>query len=89
MQMRKVDGSKTGRVVEKLKTNIFLISSELICMQLIISGNKAIMSLLLIVILATIFFKAIFFALKFLSFLPPLVSSRRSSATLPYRRYQY
>ena len=81
---RYVDGCGTGEVGERLTTNIFLISSELICMQLMISGNKAIMSLLLIVMLATIFFKAIFLALKFLSFLPPLESSRRSSATLPW-----
>lgn len=43
------------------------------------------MSLLLIVILATIFLSAIFFAEKFLSFLPEtLLSSARSSATFPY-----
>ena len=41
------------------------------------------MSLLLIVIFATIFFRAIFFVAWFLSFLPPLASSVRSSATLP------
>ena len=52
-------------------------------MQPTISGNSATMSLLLMVMLATIFLRAVFFAEKFLSFLPPLLSSRRSSATLP------
>lgn len=50
------------------------------------SGNNAIISLLLIVILATIFFNAIFLAEWFLSFFPPLFSSCRSSATLPCGR---
>lgn len=49
------------------------------------SGNKPTMSLLLMVMLATIFLRAIFFWVKFLSFLLPLFSSRRSSATLPCR----
>lgn len=52
-------------------------------MQPTMSGNRATMSLLLMVMFATIFFRAVFFAVKFLSFLPPLLSSRRSSATLP------
>lgn len=54
-------------------------------MQLITSGKSATMSLLLIVMLATIFFKAVFLATWFLSFLPPLLSSRRNSTTLPYK----
>ena len=52
-------------------------------MQLIMSGNSAAISLLLIVIFATIFLSVIFFLAKFLSFLS-LLSSVRSSATLPY-----
>ena len=52
-------------------------------MQLMTSGKSPIMSLLLIVMLATIFFSAIFLAELFLSFLPPLLSSSLSSAALP------
>ena len=52
-------------------------------MHCMTSGKSAAMSLLLIVMLATIFFRAIFFRVKFLSFLS-LWSSARSSATLPY-----
>ena len=43
------------------------------------------MSLLLIVMFATIFLRAIFLAAWFLSFLPSILSSCRSSATLPYQ----
>jgi hypothetical protein len=57
-------------------------------MQLITSGKSATMSLLLIVMFATMRLRAIFLAEWFLSFLPPLCSSARSSATLPcVRRY--
>ena len=42
-------------------THIFLISRLGICMQFTTSGNSAIMSLLLIVMLATMRFSAIFF----------------------------
>lgn len=52
-------------------------------MQAMMSGKRATMSLLLIVMLATIFLSAIFLVVKFLSFRPPLLSSSRSSATLP------
>lgn len=52
-------------------------------MQLIMSGKRATMSLLLMVMFATIFLRATFLTEKFLSFFPPLFSSRRSSATLP------
>ena len=54
------------------------------CMQPMTSGNKATMSLLLMVMLATIFLSAIFLMVKFLSFLPPELSSVRSSVTLPW-----
>lgn len=64
-------------------THIFLISRLGMCMQPTISMNSATMSLLLMVILATIFLSAVFFAEKFLSFLLPLFNSMRSSATLP------
>jgi len=43
-------------------TYIFLISSTGICMQAMISGNSATMSLLLMVMLATIFLRAFFLA---------------------------
>jgi hypothetical protein len=56
-------------------------------MQSTISGNNATISLLLIVMFATIFFNVIFLAEWFLSLFPPLLSSCRSSATLPYQRY--
>jgi hypothetical protein len=52
-------------------------------MQPMMSGNRATMSLLLIVMFATIFLRATFLTEWFLSFFPPLFSSRRSSATLP------
>lgn len=45
-----------------LRTYIFLISRTGISIQAIMSGNSATMSLLLIVILATIFLRAFFFA---------------------------
>lgn len=67
----------------QMVTRIFLISKLGMCMQPTMSGKRATMSLLLIVMFATIFLRAVFFAEKFLSFLPPLLSSRRSSATLP------
>lgn len=69
-------------------SHIFLISSTGICIQARTSGNSATISLLLIVILATIFLSAVFFAAWFLSFLPLLCNSARSSATLPYARGQ-
>lgn len=75
--------NKVGRLDA---TNIFLISSTGICMQLMTSGNSAIMSLLLIVMLATIFFSAVFLAAWPLSFLPLFCNSARSSATFPCYR---
>ena len=67
-----------------LSTHIFLISKLSMLMHPMISGNSATMSLLLMVILATIFFKAIFLPKKFLSFfVAGWRSSARSSATLP------
>jgi hypothetical protein len=63
--------------------DIFLISKLGISMQFMTSGKSAIMSLLLMVMLATIRFSAIFLAAWFLSFFPPVFSSARSSATLP------
>jgi hypothetical protein len=69
--------------IEEQDPHIFLISRLGICMQEMMSGKRATMSLLLIVMFAMIFFKAIFFAELFLSFFPPLFSSWRSSATLP------
>lgn len=65
------------------ETYIFLISRLGKFIQPITSGNKATMSLLLMVILATIFLSAIFLAEWFLSFFPPLFNSCRNSATLP------
>jgi hypothetical protein len=54
-------------------------------MHMITSANSATMSLLLIVMFATIFFSAIFFDEYDFSFLPvPACSSALSSATLPY-----
>ncbi len=73
-------------MLSSLFAYIFLISRLGICMQPTTSGNSATMSLLLMVMLATIFLSAIFFAELFLSFLPPLLSSSRSSATLPYTK---
>lgn len=64
------------------QTHIFLISNVGIIMHWITSGKRAAMSLLLMVMLATIFLSAIFLRAKFLSFLS-LLSSARSSATLP------
>jgi hypothetical protein len=58
-------------------------------MQLTISGKRATISLLLMVMLATILLRAIFFAEWFLSFLPPACNSARSSATLPCREQIY
>ncbi len=66
-------------------SDIFLISRLGRFMHAMTSGNKATISLLLIVMLATIRLRATFLAEKFLSFLPPLLSSMRSSATLPCR----
>jgi hypothetical protein len=62
---------------------IFLISKLCICMQLIMSGKRFTISLLLMVIFATIFFRAIFLLEWFLSFLLPPFNSVRNSATLP------
>ena len=53
------------------------------CMQFIMSEKSATISLLLMVIFATIFFRAVFFVELFLSFFVPLANSIRSSATLP------
>lgn len=49
-------------ITKTIKAYIFLISRLGIFMQLTTSGNSATMSLLLMVIFATIFFKAIFLA---------------------------
>lgn len=66
------------------RTHIFLISRLGIPMHPTISGKRLTISLLLMVMFATIFLSAIFLVEKFLSFLPPpLLSSSRSSATLP------
>lgn len=48
-------------ILPRAVTYIFFISRLCMCMQPMMSGKRATMSLLLMVMLATIFFKAIFF----------------------------
>lgn len=49
-----------GKLAKPSATNIFLISKLAMCMHPMMSGNRATMSLLLIVMLATILLSAFF-----------------------------